>query len=63
MREAFKTLLDGWRRARDPTFVPEYEYVTPAKSSATSTASVCMSYQQVPRFRFTDSARTDNITD
>ena len=31
VREAFKTLLKGWGRSRDLIFVPEYEYITPAK--------------------------------
>lgn len=31
VREAFKSLLKGWGRARDLVFVPEYEYTTPAK--------------------------------
>ncbi|MGH8145113.1 MAG: type ISP restriction/modification enzyme [Rhodanobacteraceae bacterium] len=31
VREAFKDLLKGWGRARDLTFVPEYEIESPAK--------------------------------
>ena len=31
VREAFKTLLKDWGRARDLIFVPEYEHITPAK--------------------------------
>ena len=31
VREAFKTLLKGWGRQHDLIFVPEYEYITPAK--------------------------------
>jgi len=31
VREAFKTLLKSWGRALDLIFVPEYEYITPAR--------------------------------
>lgn len=31
VREAFKTLLKDWGRTRDLIFVPEYEFITPAK--------------------------------
>ena len=31
VREAFKDLLKGWARARDLTFVPEYEIESPSK--------------------------------
>lgn len=32
VREAFKTLLKDWGKARDLIFVPEYEYQTPQKT-------------------------------
>lgn len=31
VREAFKDLLKGWAHSHDLVFVPEYEYITPAK--------------------------------
>ena len=31
VREAFKDLLKAWGRSRDLQFIPEHEYITPAK--------------------------------
>ena len=31
VREAFKTHLKEWGRSRDLIFIPEYEFITPAK--------------------------------
>ena len=34
MRGAFKDLIKAWGRSNDLQFIPEHEYITPAKKTA-----------------------------